>query len=549
MQPSFEEPPQRISRYLLREEIAQDALGKRYRAVDADQTDQVVSVRLIGRPPNSKLFRRIEAAAHWSLGLQDDGIVGVREVCDIGGGLAVIEDFHEGIALSQLLEQVRAGRATLVSSVALRIALDAIEALSALSGAPAPDEGGRGLYAHGGLNPWTLHIGRDGRVRLSDAAIAAVASRGGLLDADLECARHRSPEACNRNVELDERHEVFVLGIVLWELLTREPLFTASDPEAVAAQIAQHVPQRLDRRGASRGEPIGMALADLVDTALAPKRAARFQSYQALSSALYGLRVEVASRRSLGQIVATLLPPGEGSGASASAAPGARPGQLDTLPPPPSTPPSTARQQDADDGRDRDATGRIELSQLVERATAPALAPVKLDPVSERDWNNSATEQMSVADLQALRNDPSSRPPPPPRSAAPKVAALLLLAVVAVALYFARAGLGLAANGPAAAERGSPGADVAMPGATAKELAQGVSEAEPSDARAENDGADAIAREATEAAQGAEPAQGARPEPTVDVEEPGEQPSPGAAKERRQRNKRRKNREFLPSDI
>src|SRR5439155_19216370 len=98
---------------------------------------------------------------------------------------------------------------------------------------------------HGNLTPSNVLISRDGIVKLLDFGVTG----GGPL-------AYRSPEQL-RGDPVDPRSDLFSLGIVVWELLTREPLFErgrdAETREAIEHDVApapsltrMDVPQELD---------------------------------------------------------------------------------------------------------------------------------------------------------------------------------------------------------------------------------------------------------------------------------------------------------------
>ena len=79
-------------------------------------------------------------------------------------------------------------------------------------------DGNRLDIVHGKLSPTNVMISRDGIVKLVDFGLSSAAD-----DLVAELA-YRSPEQV-RGEPIDRRSDLFSIGVVLWELLAREPLF------------------------------------------------------------------------------------------------------------------------------------------------------------------------------------------------------------------------------------------------------------------------------------------------------------------------------------
>ena len=113
---------------------------------------------------------------------------------------------------------------------------------------------------HRDISPHNVLVGLDGRARISDFGIARAIARTsqtetGELKGKLA---YFSPEQL-RGQPLDQRSDVFALGIVAWELLTGKRLFEADNPLALADRIANAPIRHLDTM--RKDLPAGVAAA------------------------------------------------------------------------------------------------------------------------------------------------------------------------------------------------------------------------------------------------------------------------------------------------
>jgi serine/threonine-protein kinase len=182
---------------------------------------------------------------------------------------AVVMEYVEGTSLRQVLSNASA--------------LSPEQSLGVLSGALA------GLGAahaaglvHGDIKPENILVDQTGTSKLADfgqTVARGSAGRGGTPS-------YMSPEAF-RGQALDERSDIYSLGVVLFECLGGLPPFVAHNDAALALAHAESLPPRID----GLPEPV----AALVDRALAKDPAGRPQSadqftaeLEAAASSTYG---------------------------------------------------------------------------------------------------------------------------------------------------------------------------------------------------------------------------------------------------------------------
>jgi eukaryotic-like serine/threonine-protein kinase len=106
-----------------------------------------------------------------------------------------------------------------------------------------PTAGARQII-HRDISPQNVLVSYDGEVKVTDFGLAKAAGRAAHTQAGTIKGKlaYMSPEQL-RGVPLDQRSDVFAVGVVLWELLTGERLFLGqNDRDTIAKAFACKVP-------------------------------------------------------------------------------------------------------------------------------------------------------------------------------------------------------------------------------------------------------------------------------------------------------------------
>ncbi|HEY0195816.1 MAG TPA: serine/threonine-protein kinase, partial [Kofleriaceae bacterium] len=192
-------------------------------------------------------------------------------------------EYVHGASLRTLMEHDTPGRVhALPLGVALAIIAEVARGMHEAH--ELTDDAGDPLgLVHRDVSPGNILIGLDGAVKLADFGIAKE-TRVSTLSGSLHgTVTYMAPEQC-QGYAFDRRADVFSLGVILYELLTRTRLFWAdNDVASLHRVLSGAVPPPRELNPA-----IDEALAAIVMTAVAHAPDDRFATALALAEALEG---------------------------------------------------------------------------------------------------------------------------------------------------------------------------------------------------------------------------------------------------------------------
>ncbi len=223
--------PQKLGRYEIIEEIGKGAMGVVYLARDP----------LIGRQVALKTFRVGFSAKDQELAqfrsrfvreaqsagiLSHPNIVTIHDVVDEGGeGICFIAmEFVKGTNLKQLLQRPEAFGYDRLVDILSQIAEGLDYAHS------------RGVV-HRDIKPANILIAQDGKVKITDFGIARLDTSNLTMEGQLlGTPNYMAPEQI-QGKEVDHRADIFSLGVVFYEMLTRRKPFQGENLTAVTHKI------------------------------------------------------------------------------------------------------------------------------------------------------------------------------------------------------------------------------------------------------------------------------------------------------------------------
>ena len=251
-------------RYRIVELIGEGGMGVVYRArhlrLDVDMAVKILHRKLARDASFQERFAR---EAKILAGLSHHNIVSIHDYSPFRDTFYIAMDLVDG----ESLEEYAHRHAPLSVPDACSITA---EAARGLAWAHA------GGVIHRDIKPGNIMMDRSGRVMITDFGIATTLSGDpeALDDEILGTPEYMSPEQL-RGLDLDERSDVYSLGVVLYQLLTGVSPFRATDDRAaVAARILGKTPRPVT----AYREDLTAAQADIVHRAMAQDRSRRLRS-------------------------------------------------------------------------------------------------------------------------------------------------------------------------------------------------------------------------------------------------------------------------------
>jgi serine/threonine protein kinase len=267
-------PGEIVCGYRLLRELG-SAASPRYVGTRADKTKTVrapprVVVELF--PESAILFRNARALVQ----LRHPKVNPVRDVVVEEGVLAIESEFVDGEWLADLLEAGWKSGAMPLGAL-LRVLVDVLEGLSALHGAHGSTREPLRLV-HGEVAASNVLIGADGIARVVHPLRSPSAT-----EPSPAVIGYLAPEVLLKDQSADARADVFSAGVLLWEMLSRRRLHSATHAgEIVVRLLGGKVPPA----EAPKDAPWAQPLAEIARRALSPELASRYATAAEMTAAV-----------------------------------------------------------------------------------------------------------------------------------------------------------------------------------------------------------------------------------------------------------------------
>lgn len=165
----------------------------------------------------------------------------VVQTLDLGrdgdGALFIAMELIVGVTLSRIMKEAAKVRRAVPVPMAIELLAQSAEGLHAAHVATTPI--GQPLdIIHRDVSPQNILVGVDGRARLTDFGVARAVLRSTKTDAGRIKGKfaYCAPEQL-RSEEIDQRADIFSLGVVSWEALAGQRLFVADHPLATMERV------------------------------------------------------------------------------------------------------------------------------------------------------------------------------------------------------------------------------------------------------------------------------------------------------------------------
>ena len=174
---------------------------------------------------NEKFVSMFLDEAKLSLYLQHANIVQVFDIGVSDNTYFLVMEYVNGCNLKNLLEHLKTSSRKIEVPHAIYLMTECCKALNYAHNAEGTD--GEALHiVHRDVSPPNILLSRMGEVKLVDFGLAKANSQIESTDPGVVKGKfsYLSPEAAS-GVDLDQRADIFAVGIILWELLTGRRLF------------------------------------------------------------------------------------------------------------------------------------------------------------------------------------------------------------------------------------------------------------------------------------------------------------------------------------
>ena len=232
------------NRYEIIEVIGTGGMAVVYRALD-HRLNRPVAIKILKDElsKNKEFRRRFHAESQAVAMVSHPNIVGVYDVSSSDQGDYIIMELIEGITLKQYLER----KGNLNWRETLHFAMQIAKALE-----HAHSKG----IVHRDIKPHNIMILKDGSIKVADFGIARVGSSSNTLTREaLGSVHYISPEQARGSI-VDNRSDLYSLGVVMYEMLTGKTPYDGDAPVAIAIQHINggaHCPSEL-----VTGIPLGL---------------------------------------------------------------------------------------------------------------------------------------------------------------------------------------------------------------------------------------------------------------------------------------------------
>jgi len=251
---------ERFGKYLLLEKLAAGGMAEVYLAKTVGISNFVAIKRILPQfSENNEFIQMFREEAKIASNLRHSNIVSIHFFGHEKSQLFLVMDFVEGQNLRQILNILKKENKYLSMDQVVYLAKEVAAGLDYAHRALDNSTGKPLNIIHRDMSPQNVMISFEGEVKIVDFGIAKAETQMEQTQVGTIKGKfgYMSPEQAEGQ-ELDSRTDVFSLGVILWELLSKERLFIGANEAATLKKVRDcqipslrkidpHIPIELER--------------------------------------------------------------------------------------------------------------------------------------------------------------------------------------------------------------------------------------------------------------------------------------------------------------
>jgi eukaryotic-like serine/threonine-protein kinase len=282
--------PAVFGRYLLLKRLSRGGMGEIFLAKlgEIQGFEKLVIIKKIlpNLGADQEFIKRFIDEAQVAIKLSHANIAPVFEVGKVDGEYFLAIEYVEGRDLRRLVGRLREEKTRLPPDLCVYIVREVVSGL-AYAHRRTDDKGQHLALVHCDISPPNVMISFEGEVKVIDFGIAKSAIRIAGTNPNMGFGKfgYMAPEQLIRGGVVDKRTDIYAAGVVLYELLTGERLFTFPEGGDYR-QIARMVTQGKITPPSARDPRLDPDFDPIVMRALATRQEDRYQTAEEFRDAL-----------------------------------------------------------------------------------------------------------------------------------------------------------------------------------------------------------------------------------------------------------------------
>ena len=284
--------PKKLGKYDIVGKLGKGAMGEVYKGHDP-VLNRYVAIKVIAESLDAdpELIERFRREAKAAAQLNHPNIITIYDFVEDEGSLYIVMELLDGKDLKELIK----GGTPLTMEQILGI----MEQIADGLGFAHENE-----IVHRDLKPANIHITKKGQSKILDFGLVHNESSDMTKTGHvMGTPNYMSPEQV-QGLKIDPRSDIFSLGAVFYELLTRKKPFSGDSIHATMFKVVQG-----DREPLARYTHLPTALIEMVDRALDPNVDGRFVDGNALREHIRNIRAQALASGDVDMTITSLADP------------------------------------------------------------------------------------------------------------------------------------------------------------------------------------------------------------------------------------------------